>query len=282
MGCTEFFGPIYSLFGAILNFFYNIFGNYGLAIIGFTFAVNVILLPLTWKQQKSTTKMQAIQPELQKIQQKYKNDKEKLNIEMMKLYQNNDISPMSGCLPLLIQLPIIFILYQIVYSPITHMLGYTAQQLADLKAKFPNVTGNMVEVALAAEADLINFDFFGLDLSKIPSISNPSWLWLIPILAGVTTYALSWLSMRQSEARKTEEQKNKDKDNPTANQMQTMNKIMPLITVWFAFTFAAGIGFYWIMNNIFKMIQQLAVNKILSKEDPLVIEQNSGKKKKKK
>ena len=276
------FDIIYSFFGAILHFFYELFGNYGLAIIGFTFVVNVILLPLTWKQQKSTTKMQAIQPELTKIQEKYKNDKEKQSMEMMKLYQDNNINPMSGCLPLLIQLPIIFILYRIVYSPITHMLGYTAEQLAELKAAHPEVTGSMIEVALAAKAKLINFDFFGFDMSQIPNINKISLLWLIPILAGISTYALSWLTMRQADARKTEEQKKKEKDNPAAGSMQTMNKIMPLITVFFAFSFSASIGLYWIMNNIFKMIQQLAVNKILSKEDPLVIEQGGSKKKKKK
>ena len=216
------FDAIYTFFGAILHFFYDLFGNYGLALIGFTFAVNVILLPLTWKQQKSSTKMQAIQPELTRIQEKYKNDKEKLNTEMMKLYQDNNINPMSGCLPLLIQLPIIFILYRIVYSPITHMLGYTAEQLTELKNKFPEVTGSMFEVELAAKANLIDFNFFGLDLSQIPNISNINLLWLIPILAGVTTYALSWLTMRQAEAKKTEEQKKKEKDNPTANQMQTI------------------------------------------------------------
>lgn len=276
------FDAIYSFFGAILHFFYDLFGNYGLALIGFTFAVNVILLPLTWKQQKSSTKMQAIQPELTRIQEKYKNDKEKLNTEMMKLYQDNNINPMSGCLPLLIQLPIIFILYRIVYSPITHMLGYTAEQLTELKNKFPEVTGSMFEVELAAKANLIDFNFFGLDLSQIPNISNINLLWLIPILAGLSTYALSWLTMRQAEAKKTEEQKRKEKDNPTANQMQTMNKIMPLITVWFAFTFSASIGLYWIMNNVFKMIQQLVVNQMLKKETPLVIEANAGGKKKKK
>jgi len=276
------FDAIYSFFGAILHFFYDLFGNYGLALIGFTFAVNVILLPLTWKQQKSSTKMQAIQPELTRIQEKYKNDKEKLNTEMMKLYQDNNINPMSGCLPLLIQLPIIFILYRIVYSPITHMLGYTAEQLTELKNKFPEVTGSMFEVELAAKANLIDFNFFGLDLSQIPNISNINLLWLIPILAGLSTYALSWLTMRQAEAKKTEEQKRKEKDNPTANQIQTMNKIMPLITVWFAFTFSASIGLYWIMNNVFKMIQQLVVNQMLKKETPLVIEANAGGKKKKK
>lgn len=277
------FDVIYSFFGAILHFFYDLFGNYGLALIGFTFVVNIILLPLTWKQQKSTTMMQAIQPELNRIQEKYKNDKEKLNTEIMKLYQNNNINPMSGCLPLLIQLPIIFILYRIVYSPISHMLGYTAEQLANLKAKYPDITGNMIEVELAAKSGLIDFDFFGLDLSLVPSIGNINLLWLIPIFAGITTYGLSWLTMRQAEAKKTEEQKKKEKDNPTANQMQTMNKIMPLITVWFAFTFSASIGLYWIMNNIFKMIQQLVVNQLLKKENnPLVIEANTDVKKKKK
>ena len=276
------FAPIYSFFGAILHFFYNLFGNYGLALIGFTFVVNIVLLPLTWKQQKSTTKMQAIQPELTKIQEKYKNDKEKLNTEMMKLYQDNNINPMSGCLPLLIQLPIIFILYRIVYSPITHMLGYSAEQLAKLQAEHPEITGAMAEVALAAKSGLIDFDFFGLDLSLVPSIGTINWLWLIPIFAGVTTYGLTWLSMRQAEAKKTEEQKKKEKDNPTASQMQTMNKIMPLITVWFAFTFSASIGLYWIMNNIFKMIQQLVVNQMLKNEGPIVVDADGGYKKKKK
>ncbi len=276
------FNAIYSFFGAILHFFYDLLGNYGLALIGFTFVVNLILLPLTWKQQKSTTKMQAIQPELTRLQEKYKNDKEKLNTEMMKLYQNNNINPMSGCLPLLIQLPIIFILYRIVYSPVTHMLGYTSEQLAKLKAQYPDVTGAMAEVELAAKADLIDFNFFGLDLSLVPSIGDFSLLWLIPILAGVTTYGLSWLTMRQAEAKKTEEQKKKEKDNPTASQMQTMNKIMPLITVWFAFTFSASIGLYWIMNNIFKMIQQLVVNQLLKKENTLVVEVNANTKNKKK
>lgn len=281
MSCTQIFSPIYSLFGGILKFFCDLFNNnYGLAIIGFTLAVNIILLPLTWKQQKSTTKMQAIQPELQRLQQKYKNDKEKLNMEMMKLYQDNNINPMGGCLPLLIQLPIIIILYKIVYSPITYMYG--ASKLAEVKAIFPGITGPMAEVTLAHKANLIDFNFLGLNLSNQPNLSSLSLLWLIPIFAGITTYALSWLTMKQADARKTEEQKRKEKDNPAADSMQTMNKIMPLITVFFAFSFPAAIGFYWIMNNIFKMIQQFAVNVILSKEDPLVVEQKSGNNKKKK
>lgn len=264
--CTAIFSPIYSFFGGILKFFYDISGNYGVAIILFTLAVNIILLPLTWKQQKSTTKMQSIQPELKRIQQKYKNDKEKLNMEMMKLYKDNDINPMGGCLPLLIQLPIIFILYRIIQKPVTYILS----QPTDL----------INEIALAKEKG-INFNFLSLDLSSTPNFNQFHLIWLIPVLAGVTTFALSWLTTRQANAKKTEEQKRKEEENPTANTMQTMTKIMPLITVWIAFNFPAGLGFYWIMNNLFKMVQQVAVNMILSKEDPLVIEQGGNKKKKK-
>ena len=277
MGCGAIFEPLYKLFGAILKFFYELSGNYGVAIILFTLAVNIILLPLTWKQQKSTTKMQSIQPELKKIQQKYKNDKEKLNMEMMKLYKDNDINPMGGCLPLLIQLPIIFILYQIVYRPLTYMLSMAPDAIEALKTTY-NLHDYSAEIKIAALDPSINidFNFLGLNLSETPSFSNFHWLWLIPALAGITTFALSWLTTKQSNARKTEKE-----ENSTADTMQTMTKIMPLLTVWFAFNFPAGIGFYWIMNNLFKMIQQLAVNMILSKEDPLVIEQGGNKKKKK-
>lgn len=222
--------------------------------------------------------MQSIQPELKKIQQKYKNDKEKLNMEMMKLYKDNDINPMGGCLPLLIQLPIIFILYQIVYRPLTYMLSMAPDAIEALKTTY-NLHDYSAEIKIAALDPSINidFNFLGLNLSETPSFSNFHWLWLIPALAGITTFALSWLTTKQSNARKTEKE-----ENSTADTMQTMTKIMPLITVWFAFNFPAGIGFYWIMNNLFKMIQQIAVNKILSKEDPLVIEQGGNKKKKKK
>ena len=185
---------------------------------------------------------------------------------MMKLYKDNDINPMGGCLPLLIQLPIIFILYRIIQKPVTYILGQPTEMIN--------------EIALAKEKG-INFDFLGLDLSNTPNFNAFSWLWLIPVLAGVTTFALSWLTTRQANSKKTEEQKRKEEENPTANTMQTMTKIMPLITVWIAFNFPAGLGFYWIMNNLFKMVQQVAVNMILSKEDPLVVEQGGNRKKKK-
>ena len=293
---------ICGLFGSLLNFLYNLFGqNYGFAIIGFTLVINIILLPLTLKQQKSTADMQLIQPELTALQAKYKNDKEKLNAEMMKLYQKHNVNPASGCLPLLIQLPIILILYQVIIKPLSYMLGYTAEQLKELTTLVygaEHTAPVLSEVTLAADAaklgaeklselsfdfTTLNLNFFGFDLGATPSFSQPSILWLIPILAGVTTYMLSWYTMRQTTKSKGQDQKKTE--NTTANQMQTMNKIMPLITVYFAFTFAAGIGLYWIMNNVFRFLQQVVVNVMMEKKaasDPLVIEPEANNKKKKK
>ena len=290
---------ICGLFGSLLNFLYNLFGqNYGFAIIGFTLVINIILFPLTLKQQKSTADMQLIQPELTALQAKYKNDKEKLNTEMMKLYQKHNVNPASGCLPLLIQLPIILILYQVIIKPLSYMLGYTAEQIKELTTLVygaEHTAPVLSEVTLAADAAKLgaeklselsftplNLNFFGFDLGATPSFSQPSILWLIPILAGVTTYMLSWYTMRQTTKSKGQDQKKTE--NTTANQMQTMNKIMPLITVYFAFTFAAGIGLYWIMNNVFRFLQQVVVNKMMEKKaasDPLVIEPEANNKKKK-
>lgn len=291
---------ICGLFGSLLNSLYNLFGdNYGWALIGFTLIVNIILLPLTLKQQRSTAEMQLIQPELARLQAKYRNDKEKLNTELMKLYQKNNINPMSGCLPLLIQLPIILILYQVIIKPLSYMQGLTAAQLTELQTLVygaDNTNAVLSQVTLASDAAKlgadklsqlsfeftnINFNFFGLDLGATPSLSHPSLLWIIPVLAGVTTYLLSWYTMRQSNANKSED--DKKKDDSAASQMQTMNKIMPFITVYFAFTLAAGIGFYWIVNNVFRFLQQVVITKIIAAKianDPLVIETGSKKKKK--
>ena len=109
--------------GWILNLCNILVGNYGLAIILFTVLIKMALLPLTVKQQRSMMKTQRIQPLMNEIQKKYANDKEKQQMEMMKLYQKYKINPMSGCLPLLIQLPILMALYWVVKGPITYLMG---------------------------------------------------------------------------------------------------------------------------------------------------------------
>lgn len=109
--------------GWILDIFYRLIGNYGFAIILFTVFIKLVLFPLDLKQRKSMAKTQKIQPLLMEVQKKYGNDKEKLNQETMKLYQKYGINPMGGCLPMLIQFPIIIALYWVVKKPIAFMIG---------------------------------------------------------------------------------------------------------------------------------------------------------------
>ncbi len=114
---------IMSVLGWILSFLFNIVSNYGIAIILFTLLVKLLLFPLELKQKRSMSKTQKIQPLLMEVQKKYANDKEKLSQETMKLYKKYGISPMSGCLPMLIQLPIIFALFYVIRKPLIYMVG---------------------------------------------------------------------------------------------------------------------------------------------------------------
>jgi YidC/Oxa1 family membrane protein insertase len=135
------FDFIAKILGQLLYLIYNTvaFHNYGVALILFTVITKLALFPLTIKQLKSTQKMQEIQPELQKIQQRYKNDKEKLNQEMMKLYQEKGVNPMGGCLPMLFQLPILFALFYVIRKPLTYMLGWTKEVIGNVIIKIMEI-----------------------------------------------------------------------------------------------------------------------------------------------
>src|SRR3954454_12500529 len=125
------FDPVYNFFGAILAFFYSIIPNLGVAIILLTVLVMLVMFPLTAKQAKSMMAMQRAQPEIKKLQAKYKNDRAKLNEEMMKFYQENKITPLAGCLPLLVQMPIFLALFRVMRDPYKHI-----PKTSDLYAAF--------------------------------------------------------------------------------------------------------------------------------------------------
>ncbi|MBF8984425.1 membrane protein insertase YidC [Lutibacter sp. B2] len=103
--------------GMLLNLFYGLVGSYGFAIILFTLVIKFLLLPLTMHQMKSTKSMSEVQPKLKALQEKYKNDKEKLNVKTMELYKEHKVNPMGGCLPLLIQMPVLFGLFALLKNP---------------------------------------------------------------------------------------------------------------------------------------------------------------------
>ena len=150
---------IMTCLGWVLNLFYKIIGNYGFAIIVFTVFIKLLLFPLDLKQRRSMAKTQKIQPLMMEIQKKYANDKDKLNQETMKLYQKYGINPMGGCLPLLIQFPIIIALYWVVRKPIVYMMGVGFDDTWRIAEAFNAWAATAAPETLGKLADIIPVTF---------------------------------------------------------------------------------------------------------------------------
>lgn len=270
---------IYKFFGAILDAIYSVIPNFGWAIIIFTVLVRVLLLPLMIKQQKSMVNMQKIQPELTKLQKKYANDQQKLNEETMKLYQKYDVNPMGGCLPLLIQMPILLAVYRIIQQPITYLLKIDLpnkvfevlkQTATDTELNIVAFVTNNFEKAqsLLDKANLnfdisqikINFDFLGLNLGYSPQHCDGNYiLFIIPVISVITSFLTTKLS--KAGLPKNE----KEETNAQTQQMQTMNYIFPLMTGYFCYILPAAMGLYWIVGNLWQMGQTYVMNRLMSR-----------------
>lgn len=269
--------------GYLFKWIYYVVGNYGWTIILFTLLMKLILFPLTLKQQKAMKKTQALQPKLLKLQEKYKYDKEKLNQETMKLYQESGANPMGGCLPTLIQFPILIALYNIIRKPMSYLMMLSNDAIMQI---YERINGSAAEsfsyinqIDLANKMrdsmdkvgdfinshDLINFDFFGFNLSVTPTLQYISEHWiyvLIPLLAGGTTYLVSYVSSKISGIASQE-------NNPTASSMKVMNYLFPLMTAWFAITLPAGLGLYWTVSNLMQILQMYLMNKHITVDSPV-------------
>lgn len=280
--------------GWIIKTIYDLVQNYGVAIILFTIIVKLLLLPLNIKSQRAMKKQAKLQPVLAELQKKYANDQQKLQQETMKLYKENNVSMMGGCLPMLIQMPILIALYQAIQRPLTYMFNVPYKDIpADVIEKvkvLAAATGetltqpieNLMKVdqisisSWAAKVGgelhewFINFNFLGMDLSQKPQIAmnylaNPAENWgmtallLIPILAIVSSVAQSKISMKMS-----------GQSNNSNEQTQSMNKMMtvfmPLMTGYFTLILPAGIGIYWIVSGILQIVQQWALNLYFEKK----------------
>lgn len=247
--------------GYILSAIYSLVQNYGIAILIFTLVVKLLMMPLLAKQQKSMRQMQKVQPLLEKAQKKYANDKQKLQQETVRIYQENNVSPAGGCLPLLIQFPIIIGLYQVITKPLQYVLHLDvdvikkiAEVLSMDVARTSQITianaitenAALIQEKVGVTVEAINFDFFGLNLSLTPDLKYISWLWIIPILSAITSYVVAIISKQLSG------------NTSAANeQMKTMNIIMPLMSGYFCFIMPAGVGVYWVVSNIMQVLQQL-------------------------
>ncbi len=247
------FDPVYNFFGGILAFFYSIIPNLGVAIILLTVLVMLVLFPLTAKQAKAMMAMQRAQPEIKKLQAKYKNDRAKLNEEMMKFYQENKINPLAGCLPLLVQMPIFLALYRVMREPYKHI-----PKSSDLYAAF--CTGGPKNTLHTVQCDLPKLGlpkaqyFLGMDLSQHATAVTGGILDALPyfILVGLVIVT-GFLQARQSR-----------RNAPNMNsQMAIITNIMPIGFGLFSLQFPAGLVLYFLVSNLWRLGQQeLIMHKI--------------------
>lgn len=321
-----FLGPIASLLGLIMNGiyeFFHLFGiqNIALSIIVFTLITKMLMLPLTIKQQRFTKLSSRMNPELQKIQAKYKGKKDEDSLrrqqaETQAVYRKYGASPTSGCLPMLITLPIMFALYAVInripayVTNVKAMYDTIATQLATLPG-FENVLVEISKGLSVNASDLSNTNKiidvlakFGADQwslleTKLPqmattlnqivpnilkvnnflglNITNAPGLGFPNILIPILAMALQFYQGKQMT-----DQTN-SKDNPSSTAMKSMNIMMPIMSGVFCITLPIGVGIYWIANSAFTIIQQAFINKYLDKVDvDELIEKNVEKAAKKK
>jgi YidC/Oxa1 family membrane protein insertase len=221
-----------SVFINFLLLIYNVLGQQTIvAIAVLTLVVRLSLLPLTLRQQQTSKKMQEMQPELQKLQKKYANDREKLAQEQMKLYQEAGMNPLGGCLPLLIQMPLLFALYQ----SIIRVLAVSPMELLRLSQNiyFPDM----------ASLIPLNSAFLWLDLGQ------PDPYFVLPVLVVLT----SWLSQKILSPPATDER--------TAAMTQQMQIMMPLMFGFISLSYASGLSIYFIISNLVTMLQYLIIQR---------------------
>ncbi|MFN8027517.1 MAG: YidC/Oxa1 family membrane protein insertase [Acidimicrobiia bacterium] len=243
------FDPVYNFFGAILAFFYSLFPNpdygLGIAIILLTFLVMLVTFPLTAKQAKSMMAMQRAQPEIKKLQAKYKNDRAKLNEEMMKYYQENKINPLAGCLPLLIQMPIFLALFRVMREPYKHIPK--SSQLYAAFCTTPN--GKLhTDQCNVPKLGLPNpLYFLNLNLSLSATQAKGALVDTLPYFFLVGLVILTgFLQARQSR-----------RNAPNMNtQMAMITSILPIGFGLFSLGFPSGLVLYFFVSNTWRLGQQ--------------------------
>lgn len=299
--------------GYIMWLMYQITHNYAWAIILFTLITKIILFPLSVKQQKSSAAMAAFQPKLEKLKKQYANNQQKLQEEQMKLYSEEGINPMASCLPLFIQFPILYGIFDVVYRPLTHILHagegaikaateitrniFTADggavpayfehrpeiYIVKEVQKDPSAFSSMAEQFPDFADKVVNFNnkLFGIvDLGDIPTLHPEAWnaaaviLLMIPIMSGVIQLAMTiYMQIRN---------KKMNPDAPNMGGMNIMLYVMPLFSIWIAFRYPAGIGFYWTMSSLFSFVQSIVLYHVYTPEYVAALVEKDKKKRKKK
>lgn len=298
----DFWQIIMTPFSWLLKLFCNVFDSYGIALFFFALVVKIILFPFSLKGKKSMIKMNMVSGQLQAIQKRCGNDRERYNQEVQKFYTENNISPMSGCGWSMVPMLILFPLYAIIRRPMKYMMGLS-ETATSAVANVLNWTtikgsefvagngynelilaswlneGNLSTAAAAAGATglfVMNFDFFGIDLSQVPSLkfwasdiwtSGDKWcaigLFLLPVISAALSFISSKVSTKTNNMNKDKDQ---EENATTAATNKSMMIMMPLMSLWIGFTLPAGLCIYWISNSLLMMLQEWLCAKILRKD----------------
>ncbi|MCL2095940.1 MAG: YidC/Oxa1 family membrane protein insertase [Oscillospiraceae bacterium] len=272
--------------GALMHFLYSIFGNYAAAILFFAIAVNIIMLPLSVKQHRNQIRMAKIRPKEMAIREKYAGrtdtaTAQKMNAEILAMHKSENYSQVAGCLPMLVQLPIIFALFRIVREPLTFVSRLSDTVIENIKVFMVNNSltdfteirniqqvdivelfndSRALETVRAGVAGLENFEnvnyaFFGEMLTSSPqSAGLLSILMFIPLLNLATNF-ISMRLQKKITAQTTAQNLGKN--------MKIMEYTMPLLIVWMAYTWQAAMGLYWVFRSIADITQRLILAKII-------------------
>jgi len=246
---VQIFNNIADGMGAVLAFIYKVIPSYGLAIIGLTVVVRLVLFPLTAKQARSMQKMQVVQPEIKKLQAKYKDNRQQLNEEIMKFYKENQINPMAGCLPLVFQMPVFFALFRVLREPLKHIPK-------DSKL-FHAFCGN----ATPKNCHPKGLKFLGLDLSKSAADIHGGFGTALPYFLLIALVVITgYLQFKQTQSRQTNQQANP--------QAAMMGKIFPALFAFISYRLPSGVVLYFLVSNGWQIGQQALIFR--TAPDPLV------------
>ena len=280
---TSILDILYIPMGYIIRFAYALTNNYMLAILLFALVMEILLLPIAIKQQKNQVKQASLAPKTNAIRKKYagRDDKatqQKMQEELMTMYQQEKFNPAGGCLPLLIQLPIIMCLYSVIVNPLRYLCNLPNEQVTNLINALKEPLGlsarnqqieiinhlrevgvsDYLEYAPALEnAVLPNFTVGPFDLSEMPSIQPFNWLIVIPILTFVVMVASQKITQHYTY------QAPETKDAQNAMSMKIMTWTMPLLTVCIEFQMAAAIGVYWIFRQVLYTVERIVLSKVM-------------------
>jgi len=277
-------GEIWSLFinliFEILKAIHGFVGDWGLSIVVLTIIFRLLLWPLTVKQTRSMQNMQKIQPLMKEVQEKYADDREKQNEEMMKLYSEHKVNPLSGCLPMLLQMPLLFAFYSVLAAPVPETIEETGAIVVAKAGPLAQELGYAVGDPYVA-VDRIRGSFLGIIpdimLSPKAAMENGA-LYALPFLILLVVFGASIilpaLITPQSDA------------SPQAKQQKMMSYTMAVFLVFVGYSIPAGALLYYDVSSLFAVGQQYLTQRAMKKEEAeqeeIVVEAKSKKNKDKK